>query len=91
MIKNNKINQVIANYRKVKSINLFISNLLLLLILLLSSSIFFIVIERFVFFSVDTRVRIVLFLLLLVISFLTLFLVKLFLQIKIRRCRNEEK
>ena len=81
MIKNNKINQVIANYRKVKSINLFMSNLLLLLILLLSSSIFFIVIERFVFFSVDTRVRIVLFFLLLVISFLTLFLVKLFLQI----------
>ena len=59
MIKNNKINQVISNYRKVKSINLFISNLLILLILLLSSSIFFIVVERFVFFSVDTRVRIV--------------------------------
>ncbi len=81
MIKNNKINQVIANYRKVKSINLFMSNLLLLLILVLSSSIFFIVIERFVFFSVDTRVRIVLFLLLLAISFLTLFIIKLFLQI----------
>ena len=81
MIKNNKINQIIANYRKVKSINLFISNLLLLLILLLSSSMFFIITERFVFFSVDTRIRIVLFLFLLVISFLTLFLIKLFFQI----------
>jgi len=78
MIKNNKINQVISNYRKVKSINLFISNLLILLILLLSSSIFFIVVERFVFFNVDTRVRIVFLLLLLAISFITLFLLKLF-------------
>ena len=81
MIKNNKIKQVISNYRKIKSINIFTSNLFSLLTLLLSFSIIFIIMERFVFFSVDTRIRISAFLLLLIISFLALFLIKLFLQI----------
>ena len=81
MIKNNKIKQVISNYRKIKSINIFTSNLFLLLTLLLSFSIIFIITERFVFFSVDTRIRISVFFLLLIISFLALFLIKLFLQI----------
>ena len=79
MIKN-KIKQVISNYRKIKSINIFISNLFYCS-LLLSFSIIFITMERFVFFSVDTRIRISAFLLLLIISFLSLFLIKLFLQI----------
>ena len=82
MKKNNKIISFINNYRKIKSVNLFIENFLLLFIAMLSLFMFFVILERFVFFSPDTRIRMDIFLILLFLSLLILFIVKLFFQIK---------
>ena len=82
MKNNNKIISFLKNYRKVKSVNEFTKSFILLLIATIASFISFVFLERFIFFSSDTRIRIDILLLSFFLSLLILFIIRLLFQIK---------
>ena len=88
----NKILSFLYNYRKIKSINLFVENSLFLLINIIILFIVFIILEKFIFFETSTRIRIDIVLISLFVSIFSLFIVKLFLQIqgKLEKFKNED-
>ena len=92
MKNKNKILSFLYKYRKIKSINLFVEHCLLLLIALLSLFTLFIILEKFVFFESYTRIRIDILLISLFVSILSLFIVKLFFQLrgKLEKFENED-
>ena len=92
MKNENKILSFLYKYRKIKSINLFVEQLLLLLLVVFSFFIIFTILEKFIFFQTSTRIRIDILLALFFGSILSLFIVKLFFQIKgkLKKFKDEE-
>ena len=91
MKTNNKIISFLYNYRKVKSINQFVENFILLFTMTLSLFMSFVILERFIFFSSDTRIRIDILLVSFFLSILILFIIRLFFQIKGRLINYRDK
>jgi len=92
MKNKNKIESFLYEYRKIKSVNLFIEHILLLLIFMILFFSIFIILEKFIFFESYTRIRIDILLISFFSSLLFLFILKLFFQIngKIEKFKNED-
>jgi len=92
MKNKNKILSFLYEYRKIKSINLFIEHILLLLIFMILFFSISMILEKFIFFESYTRIRIDVLLIVLFGSLLLLFILKLFFQLNgtLEKFKNED-